>query len=226
MPHMSMTLLPHMFFAAAHVYPTWLSCRTCSWLYCRACFCCRTCILHMFFCFQTCIPYISSSFNWFKQLSFNQSFKFGQIVILLKIFKKNRSIQGFTWFEQTSSFLSSAQPHWPVGFFVSTSFFELSQFEQLNITQLFHKNICQWNSKVFRHIFFLVYSFFPTHFLYEVVFFTLVSVSWQTNNIDILPHIRTWILKANNSLKPTLPFAGLQHTQQRQVRVLPQLFVS
>jgi hypothetical protein len=46
---MFITLLPHMFLAAGHVYRKWPSCCTCSWLYCRTCFCCCTCILHMFF---------------------------------------------------------------------------------------------------------------------------------------------------------------------------------
>ncbi len=95
--------------------------------------------------------------------------------------KKNRLIQGFTWFEQTSSFLSSAQLHWPVGFFVSTSFFELSQFEQLNITQLFHKNICQWNSKVFRQIFFSRLFFLSYTCFYMKWFIFFVGLGQLTN---------------------------------------------
>jgi hypothetical protein len=123
---MFMTLLPHMFF------------------------CCRTCIphmtllLHMFllphlytahvFCCRTCIPHMSSSFDWFEQLWFEKSIFFGLVVRLLKIFFKQVNPRIYL-IQAVFIFFLTAQLRRAVGFFVLTSFFELSQFEQLNITQ-------------------------------------------------------------------------------------------
>ncbi len=42
------------------------------------------------FCCRTCIPHMSSSCDWFKQLWFKQSYIFGLIVRLLKIYLKTR----------------------------------------------------------------------------------------------------------------------------------------
>ncbi len=47
---------------------------------------------------------MSSSFDWFEQLWFKQSFNFGLIVRLLKMFLKNRLIQELTWFKQSLLF--------------------------------------------------------------------------------------------------------------------------
>ncbi len=89
-----MTLLPHMLFAAAHDFPAaYVHDFTVAHVFAAAL------VYRTFF----LLPHMYTTH------------------VLLKIFKKIRLDQGFTWFEQSSSFLS-------------TSFFELSQFEQLNIS--------------------------------------------------------------------------------------------
>jgi hypothetical protein len=60
------------------------------------------------FCCRTYIPHTSSCFDWFEELWFEQLFIFGLIVRLIKIYLKT-VIQGLTWFEQSSLFLSSVQ---------------------------------------------------------------------------------------------------------------------
>ncbi len=66
-----------------------------------------TLLPHMFFCCRTCILLMSSSFDWFEHLWFENSFINSLIVRLLKFFL-NRLIQGLTWFEQSSFFLFTA----------------------------------------------------------------------------------------------------------------------
>ncbi len=68
---------------------------------------------------------------------------------------KNRLIQGLTWFNQSSLFCHLLDMRQAVGIFVSSRFFELSQFKQLNISRLsfFLSIICQlWRCHIV-HIF-------------------------------------------------------------------------
>ncbi len=60
------------------------------------------------FCCRTCIPHMLSSCDWFEQLWFKQSYIFGLIVRLLKIYLKTRInlIQAvFTFFVNCSTYV-------------------------------------------------------------------------------------------------------------------------
>ena len=100
---MFITLLPHMFLAAAHVYGTLLSCCICSWLNCLTCFAAAlvysTCFLlpHMYTKHVEQFWLIWAVVIW-PVMHFWTNCETAQNLF------KNKLIQGLTWFVQPSHF--------------------------------------------------------------------------------------------------------------------------
>jgi hypothetical protein len=85
-----------------------------------------------------CVEQLTFSKNFVDQLQFEQSSICCLKVKLLEINFYYTYGRWFLIFNQFSLFFSTAQLRQAVGIFVLTSFFELSQFEQLNISNIKH----------------------------------------------------------------------------------------